>query len=438
MAIIMKTKYSSFGLLALLGSFQTIVYSAINVHQDAILKKQGFACGTVQHQPYAKARVMNGLETSTRDNPWLAQVHLRTQNMITGRVVSSGGVVVSSRIILTCGRCVCDAHYGPHEHPTNCLPGTLVNQNRQGLNEVYYTIGTKELNPVYDENIWALLYKYEPEVPQQDFFSLNGDIAVLWHQGTTGLGLFGAGAVPICLPERGFGTEPFGDLIRDDRKVKLAGRGERRYDSDPSSDTKSSSCYTNEGVSLNAYGVGMLHFVPGIRDKFLPCEKIPLSDEYCYKISPKIRSFAPDSTPVYKKFPPPRIKKIERSTKDKCEKIWDLIMNEPFENLEGLGGWTVRDNADRIEVYVGVYVGARPPTYVCYNTRIIGKYGICKTEPGSRNQEKPVNYGFCSRSCSVSAKMNPKVRGEHDMYEEIGAIYWDTPPPGATDFTDSK
>ena len=129
------------------------------------------------------------------------------------------------------------------------------------------------------------------------------------------------------------------------------------------------------------------------------------------------------------------INAVKRSNKDDCEKYWNMAVSTRSEHEhERLGARTIRDDADRIKIH-SVNTHKKPLT--CYNVQKLGRYGICKTNPKYRDQQKPVKFGFCSRSCSVSERMRPKEVGEGDDYEEMDVTYFDEPPVG-TDFIQGK
>ena len=442
--------------------------------QDDLLQREGIKCGTLQQQGRRKGtdddplnplkpsegdtqgpsgRVINGEETSNEEQPWQARVYVRQNfiNNIPQRVFTSGGVIVSTKIILTCGHCLCNSlHYSGVGHamclPNEGAPGAgnvpwrPANQNRQSVNEIYYTIGTKVLNQAYDNNIQAAIYRYQPitdilDIPPQKYFSLYGDIGIVMDNGPGGLRLGEYGAIPICLPapsiwqtatdDSTFHTSSNRAPVRKLR-VEIAGRGIRSYPSPPNTQGLSS-CYTNEGVQLNRDNF------PNQRDIFLPCERTPATLPACYRLNTAIiRSFTPQATPVYPATAGGLISQVNRSPNDDCERLLPIAEATPipFTPLSGYMGnarepRTLLNTADRIEIRTNR--NDNNPL-VCYNTNKIGRYGICRTDPRYRQQRRAVTFGFCSRSCSVS---------QHG-FEKMSANYFDEPPPGATDFMDGK
>ena len=98
---------------------------------------------------------------TNRQYPWLAQVYRKiflNRKRTKTDWYSSGGVIVTNIMILTCGSCVCDEPYdfkkgkfiNADKHINDGKPNYYcsmdskdgpANQNRKGENEVYYSIG---------------------------------------------------------------------------------------------------------------------------------------------------------------------------------------------------------------------------------------------------------------------------------------------------------
>ena len=73
-----------------------------------------------------------------------------------------------------------------------------------------------------------------------------------------------------------------------------------------------------------------------------------------------------------------------------------------------------------------IHESGRPST-VCYNAKKLGQYGVCKTLEQSRNQRIPVEWGFCSRACSFSSKIQKEEYYEKN-YEIMEARYLEDTP----------
>ena len=163
-------------LCLVISSIMFYILCDIDIEQDQKLQKEGLKCGIQNKLPATKqtmaSRILNGKPTSNKQYPWLAQIHLKMFRADKKRILStwgiSGGSIISSRSILTCLHCVCQAEPAVDEYPT-CLEDNSfldkkkvkVNQNKQGRNEVYYTIGRKGLDATratYNENIKAYIF----------------------------------------------------------------------------------------------------------------------------------------------------------------------------------------------------------------------------------------------------------------------------------------
>ena len=166
------------------------VKGGIDKVQNRYLEESQITCGKpLENQ--GEPRIINGRESSNVIYPWLARVF---KYIGSGDNYKSGGTIIGKSSILTCGHCVCR-----HKFPYTCRSDDElgpVNQNVKEVNEIYYTVGSKEFDDTYDDNIKVYLYNFEPnDMNNMRYFSANGDLAVVID--LRGLGLSTHKAVPI-------------------------------------------------------------------------------------------------------------------------------------------------------------------------------------------------------------------------------------------------
>ena len=116
-------------------------------HDKSSTKDENYRCGIKDYYKTSeKARIINGEATSSEKYPWLSQIEVD----VPGQDVSfsSGGSIISNRIILTCLHCVCLDITNEWSNPdlkSTCLydanNGISLNQNRME-NQVHYFIGS--------------------------------------------------------------------------------------------------------------------------------------------------------------------------------------------------------------------------------------------------------------------------------------------------------
>ena len=89
-------------------------------------------CGMLPRKLAASGRIINGKVTDTV-YPWMAKViNLEFRNGRLGEIYQSAGSIITDRIVLTCGHCICG------NDGTTCHGGKTneVDQNRENDNEV--------------------------------------------------------------------------------------------------------------------------------------------------------------------------------------------------------------------------------------------------------------------------------------------------------------
>jgi hypothetical protein len=278
------------------------------------------------------SRVINGEPTinPVKEHPWMAKVYtkINTKKPMNAPKLkkhppyTSTGTIITLKTILTCGHCVCNYKDGKDgQEQLTCKANKerqpssssnpknqAVNLNVEGSNEIYYTIGNKDLIQDFNKNIKVFLYNYDYSgiEPRPRYISKNGDMAVVIN--IRGLGLDTYGGAPICLPSKNMFLPDKGTAEKEVKiDVKLIGSGTR---SEVSSKI-GSSCFTNQGVTLNT----QIH-QEKMRDIFLPCKDVydnVLKDpvkgaSYCYKLPKDLLSISSQAKLVFSKKGEPSVK----------------------------------------------------------------------------------------------------------------------------------
>ena len=420
-------------------------------------QNQNIQCGVKPAISSSTARILNG-ESSKQVYPWMASILAKIavapqhqEEKGKDVIVASGGVIISNTAILTCGHCLCVQKVRPADDKgyfllETCLPDPNVasddkvsgtNQNRKKINEINIVLGKPKLDFEeqkkdfkYDKKIRAFLYKYEPpDVYDETFhtFSRNGDIGIVIKK--DGFSLQPGKVVPICLPA----PDVFDNKNGFD--VTLAGWGLRYEDvkdeEGGTNEVLTSSCLTNEA---------RLHPLsnPFERPTFIPCvPRFPkdISYGYCYDILNKFKvvSFSYNSELKFPVHPlhPSMLKDIllNNPENQKCAQYYQDAKNawvNAFTDIywEGINDPVVLNKKfeeviSRIEIRKNDKHG--DVVDICYNVKAVGEYGICETD-----EDSPLNWGFCSRSCE---QFNKIVPGSDEPYEKATFTYFDTAPP---------
>ena len=82
--------------------------------QNSYLEESQITCGKPLENEGAP-RIINGRETNNVIYPWLAQVFMYNHYIGSGKMWETGGTIIGTSSILTCGHCVCH-----HESPFTC------------------------------------------------------------------------------------------------------------------------------------------------------------------------------------------------------------------------------------------------------------------------------------------------------------------------------
>ena len=448
-------------------------------HDKSSAKDENYRCGIKNYyKTSGKARIINGEATSSEKYPWLSQIEVDVPGQ--GVFFSSGGSIISNRIILTCLHCVCldiTIEWTNPNLKATCLYGTTndipLNQNRME-NRVHYFIGsmTNVHGPTkYESKIKVYTYKYDPEwnIKNRNRFKnigegafKYGDIAIVIDTSTNGLNLKQYSALPICLPTPK--TYEIDDISKG-IPVIMAGRG-IRYDEkidgtiNPLLKKRITSCFTNEGL-VRKKDLGY----EGVQNKFLSCKGYYRKDmntpnkDVCISLSnarvfqngkstfnaEKLKSISTRTTITFS--PAFRGDKnfftITLPQNDRCVDYW-LKAEQALKDMKDKLGMEIANHIDftskpdRIAVlnslvpisnnldtkvvdtiYTLSKLNTRGVGVRCYNLEKLGQHGVCETE------DDKYPWGFCSPSCSKSKS----IKGwDYKQYEKMDARYHEKSP----------
>ena len=402
------------------------------------------------------SRIINGI-SSKETYPWIADVvkfiaYDPRFDPITkfSDGDTCGGAILSDKVILTAGHCVCKGIMHPRDilnsfpYPIleTCLEGKIEengkliekNQNRKGLNELHIHVGERVFDavewsrqkPEFDTNIEGYLYEYSRPHTYDDMFhtfSEAGDIGIVIKRDGLPLAKGRVNIVPICLPS------PKAFAVKNGFKVKVAGRGRRYQKStfDIDSSTVVSSCLTNEGTTTP------------IRN-FAPC-MVQLDGEYCYNLlNEDINSFSINDDLVLisnKWLNQIDYKNCEEYYREAKEAWIKKMMEIDSKSQEELNK-EFDQKVQRIQIRQESDLGAEFHVNVletCYNFKTLGGYGICQLNKDFLinkdllsvfDADALFNWGFCSRSCNYKDKADGDP---DDPYEEAIFEYFEEAPP---------
>ena len=408
------------------------------------------------------SRIINAKEeiVTNRKYPWLARVYRKKylkakikdeENEI--EWTDDGGVIVTNTMILTCGRCVCDDTYDPvkekfikvdkwiEEGKPNyfCSLGGRDwsrNQNKKGVNEVYYSIGIQRLLEEksrrsvvkFDDKIVVVVPNYQP-ITKKDHphwagrLSKNGDIAVIMKR--TGFDLEKWKASIIYLPNPDFKLE--GKNIDENLFVRTASRGNRYYDDTEKEGASEPlhTCYTNGAARHEnrnvkharclgcSRGENDINFINGCPYILNVKDSFPVDSDVKIMGNAYVNLEGDDN-------------ECQTLYNEAIQAVNRKIREHP-ESEDLLNRFNTK--AERFLVYkyekVPVPNGQKfPPGYYsrihCYIKNKVAKYGVCKTK------QEP-KWGFCSKSCRVSSidDLRKKNGGGYTPYEEVDAYYYE-------------
>ena len=164
-----------------------IIESQIDFEWDKKLKMRikdkDYKCGIEdKFRKKSSSRIINGLETSNFQYPWMAEIFFMTikSDGTIGVTGHGAGTVISDKSILTAAHNLCLRPYNQWDpNQITCLEsaGNNIQQNQnRPENQVHYSIGSMEIygntkvaemmknyQAAYKKEIKAFLYKYEPK-----------------------------------------------------------------------------------------------------------------------------------------------------------------------------------------------------------------------------------------------------------------------------------
>ena len=201
----MRSSYHIFFMIVI-----EICYSEIDRDQDDYLRSEfEVECGkSPGFSRSSRSRIINGMPAA-QAYPSIADVVSYVTLDPTKKPARArcGGSLITDRVVLTAGHCVCDGIPHPKVEKDNkeagretvetCLKSSgdsEDNQNQKGINEIHVIVGKRIIDtaklfseqPEFDTNLHAYLYKYvKPNAYDDTFhtFSENGDIAVIVNNG---------------------------------------------------------------------------------------------------------------------------------------------------------------------------------------------------------------------------------------------------------------
>ena len=433
-------------------------------HYDYLKTSFNIECGRSATSTKA-SRIINGFP-SRINYPWMAEVvkfvaynpQFQPDKKFSFGV-PCGGVVITDRVVLTAGHCVCIGILHPREERTLTILETCVkdrkqidgsyveyNHNQKDINEIHINVGQRNTistlqwltkQPKFDPNLKVFLYRYKRPDSYDDMFhtfSPNGDIAIVVKKGGLPFPIASRSqiVVPICLPS------PDTFHIKDGFKVKVAGRG-KRYQApildDVTGKVHPSSCQTNEGTLTTRENFRKRNFLPCKKPQTqIPTEASVRKDiEYCSNFlnEENVNSFSVHDDlelgPNGWNFKFHNARNCEGYyRKAKLAWVKDRVAKEAISSK------ILRDKFNkevkRFQIWVRNDDGSlKTPIETCYNVNAIGQYGICQIDNDDNNFG--FQWGFCSRSCRTQ---NARVLGflePSEPYEEAEFEYFDNAPP---------
>ena len=165
-------------LFCLISFVKYFVNGVIYIKQNDYLQRHSLECGVIPQidstRTESKGRIVNGKVTNAV-YPWIVQVDIHQIWISTW--ARATGSLVTHKVILTCGHCVCDARRGMDCELGAQKHGQL---NIKDVNHIYVTLAGAVLQPhskggTYNPEIEAHVYNYAPGF-------VNGDIGIISFQ----------------------------------------------------------------------------------------------------------------------------------------------------------------------------------------------------------------------------------------------------------------
>ena len=419
-------------------------------HDDYLTSTYKIKCGTSPTtKRSSKSRIINGIP-ATQAYPWIVDVvnfvaydpKQKPKPEFTPGLRCSGALM-SQRVVLTAGHCVCIGILHPKEAKELKAPQTCressgaieYDQNRRGVNEIHVTLGKVSINmrklvsfqPEFDPNLHAYLYKYKKPPTYDDMFhtfSDYGDIAVIVNKGRPfAIASNRQNIVPICLPSPDAFNEKHGF------QVKTAGRGLRYEESkldERTGNWNPSSCTTNEGTMKTSENLN--------RRNFLPCKKpedqieetrmadTPKYVAYCspFLQNNHVYSFSIHDDLELEDLEYAKLWKFKNGNSQSCKSYYKKAKKAYALDMAAKDDVPVEDMYaefdEKVERFQIQNKNDKKPIETCYNVNAVGRYGICQID--EKHSPSGFQWGFCSRSCQAQNAEYHGLLRSNEPYEE--------------------